>query len=55
MVEAAAGRQHVQHEGARRRQIVNDLERLQLVGNVLRGAEVRHDVVFADELGGTPS
>ena len=50
MVQRAAGRQYMQHDGARGRQIVDDLEELQLIGDVLRGAEVRDDVIAADEL-----
>ena len=35
------------HYAVRRRQLVNDLKRIELIGHMFRGSEIRHQAVFA--------
>ena len=47
MIEPSLRREFMDHYAVRRRQVVNDLKRIELIGYMFRSSEIRHQAVFA--------
>src|ERR1700681_1706875 len=47
MIEHSLRWEFMDHYAVQRRQVVNDLKSIELIGHMLGGSEIRHQVVFA--------
>ena len=47
MIEHSLRWEFMDHYAVRRRQVMNDLKRIELIGDMFGGSEIRHQVVFA--------
>lgn len=47
MIEPSLRWEFMDHYAVQRRQLVNDLKRIELIGHMFRSSEIRHQAVFA--------